>query len=384
MRKTLSVIIISAILLSILSVPSFAEKYPKMQVEINAKAAVLMEADTGEVLMAKNADEKLYPASVTKIMSLLLISEAIEDGKISLTDTITASAEACSKGGSQIWLKEGEQMTVDDLLKATAIASANDACTALGEFLAGDNTSFVNMMNERAKQLGMKNTNFENCTGLDDTTENHLTTAYDIALMSRELIKHERVLNYTTTWMDSLRSGKTELVNTNKLIKTYNGITGLKTGTTSKAGCCVSATAQRDGLKLIAVVMGSDNSKERFASAKAMLDWGFANYSCVKLNVDKQLLTNINVISGFEKTIMPVAQKDKTVIVKKGSENKIEMVADIPIDVEAPVEKHQLLGNVKFMISGEEIGCVNLYAEREIKKMTFTEQFKRMITAICH
>lgn len=383
MRK-ISVIVISVcILMSCLIMPSYATEHPQMQVEVHAKAAVLMDAATGKVLMAMNADEKLFPASVTKIMSLLLISEAIDSGKVSLSDVVTASAEACSKGGSQIWLKEGEQMTVDDLLKATAIASANDACTALGEFLSGDINSFVRMMNERAKQLGMKNTNFENCTGLDDTAENHLTTAYDIALMSRELIKHERVLNYTTTWMDSLRSGKTELVNTNKLVKTYKGITGLKTGTTSKAGCCVSATAQRDGLSLIAVVLGSDNSKERFASAKAMLDWGFANYSAAKLEVDDSLLTAVNVISGFEKTVMPVVDGTLTALVKKGGENNIETVADLPIDVEAPVEKGQVLGTVKFYLDKKEIGSINLCAEKEIKKMTFSEQLRRFIVSAC-
>lgn len=384
MRRVSAVLISVCILMTVFIFPSFAEEYPQMQVEVNAKAAVLMEAETGKVLMAKNADEKLYPASVTKIMSLLLISEAIDCGKISLTDVVTASSEACEKGGSQIWLKEGEQMTVDDLLKATAIASANDACTALGEFLAGDNTSFIKMMNDRAKQLGMKNTNFENCTGLDDTAENHLTSAYDVALMSRELIKHERILNYTTTWMDSLRAGKTELVNTNKLIKTYKGITGLKTGTTSKAGCCVSATAERNGLKLISVVMGSDNSKERFASAKAMLDWGFANYAAVELTVDKNLITDVNVLSGFDKTVKPIVESGTTVLVKKGDENNIETVTNLPIDVEAPVEKGQVLGEVKFLLNNEEIGCIKLYAEKEIKKMTFFEQLKRFLTAVCY
>ena len=229
----------------------------------------------------------------------------------------------------------------------------------------------------------MKNTNFENCTGLDDTAKNHLTTAYDIALMSRELIKHKLVLNYTTTWMDSLRAGKTELVNTNKLVKSYKGITGLKTGTTSKAGCCVSATAQRDGLSLIAVVLGSENSKQRFAAAKAMLDWGFANYACVSLNADKSLLTNINVISGFEKTVRPVVSGQTKVLVKKGEENNIETKVNLPVDVEAPVEKGQVLGEVKFTLNNKEIGSLKLYAEKEIKKMTFSEQFRRFIVSVC-
>lgn len=256
-----------------------AESLPPMEVEVKAKASVLMDAATGTVLMSQNPHEKLYPASVTKIMTLLLVAEAIESGKIQMTDVVTASTNASKKGGSQIWLKEGEQMTVDDLIKATAVASANDACTALGEYLAGSDEAFVKMMNERAKALSMNDTNFENCTGLDDTAENHVTSAYDIAIMSRELLKYEKILTYTTIWMDSLRGGKTELVNTNKLIRFYDGATGLKTGTTSKAGCCVSATAKRDGLHLIAVVLGSANSDDRFGGARAMLNWGFANYA---------------------------------------------------------------------------------------------------------
>lgn len=383
MKKILSITICTCILILTLIIPSFAEKYPSMQVDINAKAAILMEADTGKVLMALNADKKMYPASVTKIMSILLVSEAIDSGKILLTDIVSASAEACSKGGSQIWLKEGEKMTVDDLLKATAIASANDACTALGEFVAGDSAAFVKMMNDRAKQLGMLNTNFENCTGLDDTAENHLTTAYDIALMSRELIKHERILNYTTTWMDSLRSGETQLVNTNKLVKSYSGITGLKTGTTSKAGCCVSATAQRDGLKLIAVVLGSDNSKDRFASAGKMLDWGFANYTSAELKVDEALLTDVNVISGTEKSIKPVPQDKIKVLVKKGDENNIVQSVDLAVDVEAPVEKGQILGEVKFFAADKQIGSIKLLSPKQVSEMTFFEQFKRIVTAVC-
>lgn len=383
MKKILSITICTCILILTLIIPSFAEKYPSMQVDINAKAAILMEADTGKVLMALNADKKMYPASVTKIMSMLLVSEAIDSGKILLTDIVSASAEACSKGGSQIWLKEGEKMTVDDLLKATAIASANDACTALGEFVAGDSAAFVKMMNDRAKQLGMLNTNFENCTGLDDTAENHLTTAYDIALMSRELIKHERILNYTTTWMDSLRSGETQLVNTNKLVKSYSGITGLKTGTTSKAGCCVSATAQRDGLKLIAVVLGSDNSKDRFASAGKMLDWGFANYTSAELKVDEALLTDVNVISGTEKSIKPVPQDKIKVLVKKGDENNIVQSVDLAVDVEAPVEKGQILGEVKFFAADKQIGSIKLLSPKQVSEMTFFEQFKRIVTAVC-
>ena len=226
----------TVIFILIFSVGAFAantsaEDFPPMQVEINAKAALLMEAETGKVLMASDPHEKLPPASVTKIMSLLLVAEAIDDGKISLADEVTVSTEASKMGGSQIWLKENEVMTVDDLLKATAVYSANDACTALSEYVGGSTSAFVRMMNERAKELGMNDTNFENCTGLDDTVTQHYTSCYDIALMSRELLKHKMITNYTTIWMDTLRGGKTQLVNTNKLIRFYNGATGLKTGT---------------------------------------------------------------------------------------------------------------------------------------------------------
>ena len=273
MKKLIS-IIVSVVMILLLPINSYASENTT-PVEIKAKAAVLMDASTGKVLMKYNENEKLYPASVTKIMPLLLVCEAIDDGRISLGDVVTVSGSASSKGGSQIWLKEGEQMTVDELLKATAVYSANDACTALGEYIAGSDEAFVNLLNERASQLGMTSTHFENCTGLDDTTENHLTTALDVAVMSRELLKHDLITNYTTIWMDSLRNGQTELVNTNKLVRFYEGTTGLKTGTTSKAGCCVSASAMRDGTHLIAVVMGSENSSDRFETAKAMLNWGF-------------------------------------------------------------------------------------------------------------
>lgn len=225
-RKLKTVLCTALVLLLMFSCccVSFADE--PMPVTVKAKAAVLMDVDSGKVLMSMNADEKLYPASVTKIMTLLLVTEALDSGKISLSDTVTASASAASKGGSQIWLKEGEQMTVDDLLKATAVYSANDACTALGELLAGSDEAFTAMINERAQQLGMKNTHFDNCTGLDDTTTTHLTTAMDVAIMSRELLKHERIMNYTTIWMDSLRGGATELVNTNKLVRFYKGRPG--------------------------------------------------------------------------------------------------------------------------------------------------------------
>lgn len=353
-----------------------------MPVTVKAKSAVLMDASTGKVLMSMNADEKLYPASVTKIMTLLLVTEAIDSGKISLSDTVTASATAVSKGGSQIWLKEGEQMTVDELLKATAVYSANDACTALGEFLAGSDEAFTAMINERAAQLGMTNTHFDNCTGLDDTTTTHLTTAMDVAIMSRELLRHELITKYTTIWMDSLRGGATELVNTNKLVRFYEGTTGLKTGTTAKAGCCVSASAKRGDTHLIAVVMGSQTSDDRFNGAKAMLNWGFANYMTVTPQIDPTLITDVRVIGGVVDSIHPALPKAATVLVKKGDEGKITTDVELCVDVQAPVEKGQVLGKVILKLGDEQIGEYKIVAPEAVRALTFKDIFKRLLASL--
>ncbi|MBQ3150782.1 MAG: D-alanyl-D-alanine carboxypeptidase [Clostridia bacterium] len=351
-----------------------------MPVAVRAKAAVLMDADSGIVLAHYNRDEKLYPASVTKIMAMLLVAEAIDDGTVKLTDEVTASTNASSKGGSQIWLKEGETMTVDELLKATAIYSANDACTALGELIAGSSEAFVDMMNKRAEELSMNNTNFVNCTGLDDDTTEHLTTALDVAIMSRELLKHEFIMNYTTVWMDSLRNGETELVNTNKLVRFYEGTTGLKTGTTNKAGCCISASAKRGDTHLIAVIMGSSNSKDRFEGAKALLNWGFSNYETVKPKIDGSKITQVNVIKGEKESFMPQIPQTLSVLIPKGEYDKIEQEVNVSVDVEAPVEKGQTVGNVVLRLNGEILGSYSLTAPEEVKKLTLTDIFKRMIS----
>jgi len=370
-KSSICILLCALILFSGFSVYVFAEDYPEMQVEVTAKAAILMDESTGKVIMAKNADVRLFPASVTKIMPLLLIFEALDEGKISLDDTVTVSKYASSMGGSEIWLEEGEQMSVDDMIKAICVASANDACVAMGEFISGSNDAFVEKMNQRAKELGMNNTTFINCTGLDDTTDEHLTTAYDIALMSRELMKHEKVKEYTTIWMDSLRDGETLLTNTNKLVRFYDGCTGLKTGTTSKAGCCLSATAERNGTKLIAVVLGSENSELRFEGAKAMLNWGFANLSTVKPEVDSNLITDVNILYGIENSILPVIPDFQPVLIEKGMSDKIESVIDLPVDVEAPVEKGQLLGKISFYIGEEKIGEYKLISDRFVKRKSF-------------
>lgn len=381
MLKSAVSLILFSVMLVTSCVYSGAEE-AKLPVEIKAKAAVLMDASTGKVLMKHNENERLYPASVTKIMPLLLVMEAIDGGRISLGDVVTVSATAASKGGSQIWLKEGEQMTVDELLKATAVYSANDACTALGEYIAGSDEAFVKMLNDRAKELGMANTNFENCTGLDDTTENHLTTALDVATMSRELLKHEKITDYTTIWMDSLRDGQTELVNTNKLVRFYEGTTGLKTGTTSKAGCCVSASAMRDGTHLIAVVMGSENSSDRFETAKALLNWGFANYTTVTPSIDSTLIPAVGVINGVEEKIIPEIPLTEPVLIEKGREGEISRTIDLAVDVAAPVEKGQVLGTVTFRLGDELLGEYNLTAPDTVNKLTFSIVFMRILKAV--
>ena len=352
-------------------------------VEIAAKAAVLMDASTGKVLIGHNQDVLVYPASVTKIMPLLLVGEALDGGKIRFSDPVTASGAAAGKGGSQIWLKEGETMTVEELLKATAIYSANDACTALGEYLSGSEEGFVSMMNARAAELGMTNTTFVNCTGLDDDTTEHLTSAYDVAVMSRELLKHDCVTQFSTIWMDSLRGGATELVNTNKLVRFFEGTTGLKTGTTSKAGCCVSASAKRGDTHLIAVVMGSGNSDDRFNTAKRLLNWGFANYATVTPKIDPALIAQVRVLCGEERFILPKYPQEMTVLVPKGSENDLQQCVDLALDVEAPVEAGQKIGTLCITMDGEVLAEYTLTAPQAVPKLTFKTMLLRLLSALC-
>lgn len=380
MKKLITFLLVSIMLTVSFNVGTLAVN--EGEIQINAKAAVLMDASTGEVLYSFNENEKLYPASVTKIMPLLLFMEALDGGKIALTDTVTASPTAASKGGSQIWLKEGETMTVDELLRATAIASANDACTALGEHIAGSEVGFVKMMNDRARELGMVNTNFVNCSGLDDDTTEHLTTAYDIALMSKELLSHERVKTYTTVWMDSLRGGETQLVNTNKLVRFYSGTTGLKTGTTSKAGYCLSASAERDGLHLIAVVMGAENSNERFEGAKAMLNWGFANFETVTPQIDSSLFGQVEVIRGVKESIKPIITGVKPITLKAGEKSQLKTEINICESVEAPVENNQILGTVILKIADKEIVKYNLINENFVEKTNIGHIMVRILCSL--
>ncbi|MBQ9552181.1 MAG: D-alanyl-D-alanine carboxypeptidase [Clostridia bacterium] len=350
-----------------------------MPVSVNAKAAILVDVSTGRVLCAQNEHERYSPASMTKIMPLLLITEAIDEGKIHLDDKVTASATAAAKGGSQIWLKEGETMTVDELLRAAAISSANDACEALGEFLAGSEEALVKMLNDRAAQLGMNDTNFENCTGLDDTTDTHLTSAYDVALMSVELLRHDFIQKYTTVWMDSLRDGKTELVNTTKLVRFYDGCTGLKTGTTNKAGCCVSASAKRGDTHLLAVVMGSPSSKDRFEGAKALLNWGFANYETVTPQFDKSVLKPVPVNGGVADEIMPNVPTIEPVLLKKGEKDDLKIAVALSDSVQAPVEAGQKIGELSVCSGDEVLATYPLTASRPVERLSFGEVLRRFL-----
>lgn len=342
------------------------------KLDIKAKSAILMEANTGKILYEHNADEQLPPASITKIMSLLLVMEAIADKKMSVEDVITASEHACSMGGSQIWLEPGETMTVDDLLKAAVIASANDATVALGEQIAGSEEGFVAMMNARAEQLGMTNTHFINATGLD--AEGHISSAHDVAIMSAELIKHDLIKNYSTVWMDTLRGGESELVNTNKLVRFYEGTTGLKTGTTSGAGYCLSATAERNGLELVAVIMSGDTSNDRFNGAKKLLDYGFANYEYA--NIEPQLdISEINIKNGVQKTVEIKAKQNFDALLKKNESSAITQQINLSQEITAPVKKGEVIGTVDFCLNERQIGSVDIISSENVNKMSFLTAF---------
>lgn len=341
------------------------------------KAVVLMEKSTCKVLYAENENTKLYPASVTKIMSILLVCESLDSGRIKLNDTVQCSKNAASKGGSQIWLEEGETMTVDELLKATCVYSANDACTLLGEYISGSEQAFVDDMNKKAQQLGMTNTHFDNCTGLDDTTESHLTTAYDIALMSKELLKHDVVKKYTTIWMDSLRDGETQLVNTNRLVRFYDGITGLKTGTTEKAGCCVSATAERNGMELIAVVLGCENSSDRFTTAQNLLDWGFANYEIATPEFDKSSIRPLKVLYGKDDYVNLEVDNISSLLINKGQSDNITVKIELPESINAPVEQGVVVGKLIVYLGEQVISEQDIKTDKNIDKLNlFTASIK--------
>lgn len=347
--------------------------------DIKAKSVILMEPNTGKILYESNSDEKLAPASITKIMSLLLVMEAIKRKDITLETVVTASEHACSMGGSQIWLEPGETMTVDELLKATVIASANDACVALGELIAGSEEGFVALMNERAKELGMNNTTFINCTGLD--ADGHLTSAHDVGIMSCELIKNNLIKQYSTVWMDSLRDGKSELVNTNKLVRFYKGTTGLKTGTTGIAKYCLSATAERNGLELVAVVMAGDTSEDRFNGAKKLLDYGFANYSFSVLEAELPE-SELDIKGGVKKKVKVEASDKVNVLLTKNSTEEIIRTTEWNKNIEAPIKKGDILGYVNVFAGENQLGRIPIRATEDVKKMTILVAAAHIFTKI--
>lgn len=336
---------------------------------LNVGSAVLIEQNSGQVLYNQNMHEKLRPASVTKVMTILLIMEAIDSGKLSYTDKISCSEKAAGMGGSQIWLDVREELTVDEMLKAICVVSANDCTVAMAEYLAGSEEAFVNQMNAKAKELGMNDTTFKNCHGIDE--DGHVTSAYDIALMSRELLtKHPSITKYTTIYMDSLRDGKSSLVNTNKLVRNYKGATGLKTGSTSVALYNLSASATRNDLSLIAVIMKAPTSPIRFAEAQKLLDYGFNNFEYKKLANKNDLIKEISVDKGIENSVNAILENDSGVLIQKGQNKDIVQSVQLTDSINAPVYAGQVLGNVTYSLNGNEIGKVNIVAEKSVGKNT--------------
>ncbi len=347
-----------------------SEALVENSLNLESESAILIEQNSGQILYSHNIHQKLRPASVTKVMSILLIMEALDSGKISLTDQIPCSENASSMGGSQIWLDPTETLSVNDMLKAICVVSANDCTVAMAEYLGGSEENFVAMMNEKAKELGMNDTCFKNCHGIDE--DGHETSCYDISLMSRELlIKHPDVSNYTTIWMDSLRDGKSELVNTNKLIRNYKGATGLKTGSTSLALYNLSASATRDNLSLIAVIMKAPTTKLRFAEAQKLLDYGFANYSSKELGKKEDIVKTVNVSKGIEEKLDLVFEDTASLLLKKGEEKNITQEITIEENISAPIEKGKKLGEATYYLNGNAIGKFNIVAKEEIKKINF-------------
>ena len=340
-------------------------------------SAILIEQNSGQMLYGYNIHEKLHPASVTKVMSLLLIMEALDSGKITLDTQIPCSSNAASMGGSQIWLDTTETLSVNDMLKAIAVVSANDCVVALAEYIGGTEEGFVQMMNNRAKELGMNDTPFKNCPGLDE--DEHLTSAYDISLMSRELLSnHPSITNYSTIWTDTLRNGKSALSNTNKLVRNYSGCTGLKTGSTSLALFNLSASASRDGLSLIAVVMKSPTSALRFSNATALLDYGFSNYSYKSFGNKGEIVKNVDVTKGVSTNVNAVYEQSPSFLVKKGEESNVTYEINLNNTVQSPVYQGQQLGTIKYSLNGSEIETVNLVAENSVEKINLINMAKHI------
>lgn len=362
----------------IYSVETNSEIENNNSLNLESGAAILIEQSTGQILYSHNSHEQLRPASVTKIMSILLIMEQIDSGNLSYTDTISCSETARSMGGSQIWLDPRETLTVDEMLKAICVVSANDCVVAMAEHIAGSEEAFVQMMNDKAKKLGMNDTTFKNCHGIDE--DGHVTSAYDIALMSRELLtKHPDITKYTTIWMDTLRDGKSQLVNTNKLIKTYRGITGLKTGSTSLALYNLSASATRDDLSLIAVIMKAPSTKIRFAEAQKLLDYGFNKFSFKSFGKSGDIIQTVSVNKGVNNHVDAILENSAGTLIEKSKENQVTQTVEINDNIESPIKKGDVIGKVVFSLDDSELSSTNLVASCDVDKITLFCMSKKII-----
>lgn len=391
MKKIISLILVILLTMSV-GIISFAENGRKTEAELTATgdnsdfkldydltAAYLCEASTGKVLYATNEFKAAPIASVTKVMTLLLVCEALDAGKFSLSDQVRVSAYAASMGGSQVFLEEGEKITVEDLIKSAVIASGNDASVALAELCAGSESAFLKMMNRRATELGLKNSNFENTTGLDDTTTNHYSCAADVATISRELIKHSIILKYSSIWQDSIRNGEFTLTNTNRLVRYYDGCNGLKTGSTDKAGYCVSATAKRGNMQFVAVILGARTRDERNAAARELLDYGFANFALYERG--EEYIENVKITKGNMDTAELYSSPFRTVI-DKTKQGKVELEYDIPESIVAPIRGGDSIGSLIYKIDGEQIGISQIYPKQNVEKIGFGQLFVRIIKRI--
>ncbi len=392
MKRLISILLIITLLLSV-GIVANAESKEKnvaepnfdfyqnasLDIEWDVGGVYLCEASTGKVLYAKDEFKAASPASVTKVMTLLLVCEALAAGKYKLSDIVRVSSNAASMGGSQVFLEEGERISVEDLIKSTVIASGNDSSVALAELTAGSEAAFVKLMNKRAVELGLKNTNFENTTGLDDTTVDHYSCAADIAIMSRELIKHSLILEYSSIWQDTIRNGEFTLTNTNRLVRYYEGCNGLKTGSTDKAGYCITTTAKRGNMQLIAVVMGAKTKDERNAIARTLLDYGFANFALYERG--ETFIENASVKKG---TVDEVALYSApfSCIVDKSKQNEVELIYDIPQSIKAPIKAGESVGSVVYKLDGEQIGISKIYVKDQVEDLKFIDLLGRILKRI--